>query len=377
MSTSREEVCASASKRILAAAGNLPSIKAVVGFDGFVDEIIAVVDKRYDKDRYDPVKTIEAFGQKVLTAAGQSSNYELLVKQIKLGGNGPIMANALASMGLSVTYVGNLGFPALHPVFTEFSERAKVISIAEPGHTDALEFEDGKLMLGKHQSLHDITWPNIMERVGKPQFTDLVSGAKLIGMVNWTMIPSMDQIWSKLQEEILSKLPRGERKMFIDLADPEKRTRADIRQALEILAKFTNYIDVILGLNLKEATEIAGVLGCPNRGDPESAVQDLARDIREKLKVACVVVHPRRGAAAATETESAWFAGPFVQQPKISTGAGDHFNAGFSLGRVLGLSLEESLCSGVATSGYYVRSAASPTGRQLGEFIAKLPPPQG
>jgi hypothetical protein len=34
------------------------------------------------------------------------------------------------------------------------------------------------------------------------------------------------------------------------------------------------------------------------------------------------------------------------------------------------------LCAGVATSGYYVRSAASPTGVQLAEFIAKLPPPQ-
>jgi hypothetical protein len=43
---------------------------------------------------------------------------------------------------------------------------------------------------------------------------------------------------------------------------------------------------------------------------------------------------------------------------------------------VLGFSLEESLCAGVATSGYYVRSAASPTATQLSEFIAQLPEPQ-
>jgi sugar/nucleoside kinase (ribokinase family) len=89
-----------------------------------------------------------------------------------------------------------------------------------------------------------------------------------------------------------------------------------------------------------------------------------------------VVVHPRRGAAAATATESASFAGPFVQEPKISTGAGDHFNAGFCLGRMLGLGLEESLCTGVATSGYYVRTAISPSAKQLSEFIADLPAPQ-
>ena len=81
-------------------------------------------------------------------------------------------------------------------------------------------------------------------------------------------------------------------------------------------------------------------------------------------------------AITATEATSARFAGPFVQQPKISTGAGDHFNAGFCLGNLLGFSLEESLCTGVATSGYYVRTAESPSASQLAEFVAKLPPPQ-
>jgi sugar/nucleoside kinase (ribokinase family) len=61
---------------------------------------------------------------------------------------------------------------------------------------------------------------------------------------------------------------------------------------------------------------------------------------------------------------------------EISTGAGDHFNAGFSMGQVLGFNLEESLCCGVGTSGYYVRNGASPTGTQLSEVMEKLPPPQ-
>jgi sugar/nucleoside kinase (ribokinase family) len=65
-----------------------------------------------------------------------------------------------------------------------------------------------------------------------------------------------------------------------------------------------------------------------------------------------------------------------VREPKISTGAGDHFNAGFCLGRVLGLSLEESLCTGVAMSGYYVRTAQSPTILQLAGFVEKLPSPE-
>jgi hypothetical protein len=201
MALKREQICESASRKLLAAAPGLGSIRALIGLDGFVDEIIAVVDKRLDLKRYEPMKTISVLGQKILQAAGQSSNYELLVTQTKLGGNGPIMANALASAGLGVTYIGCLGYPGLHPVFADFAKRAEVYSIAEPGHTDALEFEDGKLMLGKHQSLGDINWDNLVGRVGKERMVELVSGAKLIGMVNWTMLPFMSDIWSRILRE--------------------------------------------------------------------------------------------------------------------------------------------------------------------------------
>jgi ketohexokinase len=377
MAFTREQICESAGRKLKAAAPTLGSMPALIGLDGFVDEIIAVVDKRIDLKRYEPMKTIGVLGQKILQAAGQSSNYELLVTQTKLGGNGPIMANALASAGLAVTYIGCLGYPVLNPVFADFAKHAKVYSIAEPGHTDALEFEDGKLMFGKHQSLGDVNWDNMISRVGKDRMVELVSGAKLIGMTNWTMLPFMSDIWSKLQTEILPKCPKGERTFFIDLADPEKRTREDIAGALKIISGFESWVRVILGLNLKESTAIAEVLDIEVPADAEKAIEETAKSIRQKLGISCVVIHPRKGAAAATAKESGKFSGPFVQQPKISTGAGDHFNAGFCLGRILGLGLEESLCAGVATSGYYVRSATSPTGVQLAEFISKLPAPQG
>jgi len=167
-----------------------------------------------------------------------------------------------------------------------------------------------------------------------------------------------------------------DRKVFVDLADPEKRTHADILGALAILTRFQEQVDVVLGLNLKEAGEVGDVLGLPGRNDPEASIAESASAIRAKLNLSCVVVHPRGGAAAATKDDVAKFDGPFVQQPKISTGAGDHFNAGFCVGRVLGMTLEESLCVGVATSGYYVRSAESPSAKDLAEFIAKLPLPQ-
>src|ERR1041384_2534210 len=154
-------------RKLLAAADRPGQLTAFVGLDGFVDEILHVVDKRLDARNYERVPTIARLAERIAEAAGKSTNIELVNQFTKLGGNGPIMANALASFGLKVTYLGNLGFPHLHPVFEEFAKRAEVHSIAEPGHTDALEFEDGKIMLGKHSSLKEVNWANILARFGR------------------------------------------------------------------------------------------------------------------------------------------------------------------------------------------------------------------
>ncbi len=370
----REEIGKSAGEKLSKAASSLAAMPAVVGFDAFVDEICDVVDKRQSAENYDPIKTIEQFGKKIVAAAGQSSNYELVVKQMKLGGNGPIMANALACAGMGVTYVGNLGYPSIHPVFEEFARRAKVISIGNPGQTEAVEFTDGKLMIGKITPMNDVNWGNLEKYVGVEGLRTMCGSAKLIGMVNWTMLPYMGEVWDGMIAKVMPGI--GRRLLFVDLADPEKRTRADISNAMRQLTVFQQHVDVILGLNLKEAGQIAEVVGKPVGGEEELAIEKTARDIRESLGLSCVVIHPRRGAAAATSSESASFAGPFVKEPKISTGAGDHFNAGFCLGRVIGLTLAESLCAGVGTSGYYVRTAESPTAKQLAEFVTDLPAPE-
>jgi sugar/nucleoside kinase (ribokinase family) len=190
------------------------------------------------------------------------------------------------------------------------------------------------------------------------------------------MLPYLTDVWRKLLEEGILSAGGKRRTFMVDLCDPEKRKAGDIREAMNLLTRMQEQVDIILGLNLKESTTIAEVMGLATPADPETAIEQLAADIRKRLNLSAVVVHPRSGAAAATASESGRFTGPFVAYPKISTGAGDHFNAGFCLGRVLGLGLEESLCTGVGTSGYYVRSAISPSAAQLSEFIGNLPEPE-
>ena len=63
------------------------TFQILAGFDGFVDEIIHVVDKREDNQRFKRIDTIEAFSKRIATYSGLSGNIELVPTQIKLGGN--------------------------------------------------------------------------------------------------------------------------------------------------------------------------------------------------------------------------------------------------------------------------------------------------
>ena len=77
---------------------SLSSKNSIVGLDGFVDKIVAPVEKRHGLgDNFDPVPTIAEMGAKISAAAGKSANIELYPRFEKLGGNGPIMANAMLS----------------------------------------------------------------------------------------------------------------------------------------------------------------------------------------------------------------------------------------------------------------------------------------
>jgi sugar/nucleoside kinase (ribokinase family) len=358
----------------LQATGNrVGQMTAFVGLDGFVDDILHVVDKRESAEKYVRLPTIGQYAERLAAAAGRSTNVELVSQLTKLGGNGPIMANALASFGLKVSYLGILGYPNLHPVFADFAKRAEVHSIAEPGYTDALEFEDGKIMMGKHESLKQMNWDNIKSRFGKDKFAGKFGSADLIGFVNWTMLAHMSNIWSAVLKEICPTIKGPRRKLFIDLADPEKRTSKDILRALELMAAFQKHFDVILGLNEKESHEIGQNLGLKTDTHTPEGLDKLCREIHLRVGVDTLVVHPTAFAMASGPDGTALVEGPFTPKPKITTGAGDHFNSGFCLGKLLGFPTNLCLLTGVATSGFYVRTAQSPSLMDLVEMLRHWP----
>src|SRR5437868_14917837 len=111
------------------------------------------------------------------------------------------------------------------------------------------------------------------------------------------MLVNIARILAKVLNEIIPHAERHQRKLFIDLADPEKRTHQYILDALKMLTRFQDQVDVILGLNLKESLEIADVLELAGRSDPEKYIEDTARAIRAALHLDCIYIHPRRSAA--------------------------------------------------------------------------------
>jgi hypothetical protein len=191
-------------------------------------------------------------------------------------------------------------------------------------------------------------------------------------MVNWTMLTEMEGIFQKVQSVIAPQLTGERRLLFFDLADPAKRSSEDIAEALKQIAKFEKHFRVVLGLNLRESFQVGEVLGVREPEETHSEVEAHAVRLRELLGVHTVVIHPTQFAAAADAQGSSFVEGPYTPKPKITTGAGDHFNAGFCTGCILGLDLAQSLQLGVATSGYYVRNAKTPTVNDMVEFLKTL-----
>ncbi|MEX0876433.1 MAG: hypothetical protein WD114_03145 [Phycisphaerales bacterium] len=366
------------------------SMRSLVGFDGFVDSIIHVVDQRHSMahDDYKRIASIPEFAARVGAAANRSANIELVVTDTRYGGNGPLLSSALGSLGSPVTFIGAVSleddWDKVDPIYQPFAKKCeRVIPLCPPGRTDALEFEDGKIMLGKPESVQRVTWDRIKEVVGLDKLIEMIDAVQLISVVNWTLVGGVEGIWDGLCDEVFPNLSQNHnRRFFIDLSDPAKRTDDDIVRAMGKITNLQKHLPVTLGLNLSESGRVARVIGVDAYDDEHNRtlaemVPDAAVQIRQKLGLECVVIHQHTGAGAADSSGQAqWFSGPYTRRPRISTGAGDHFGGGFSFAQMAGLGLGESLAAACGVAGAYVLDAASPTRQRLTQFLRDLPAPE-
>ncbi|MEM9560567.1 MAG: hypothetical protein AAF995_09690, partial [Planctomycetota bacterium] len=119
---SRQQVAHDVADR-LEALEHSASLGAFIGFDGFIDTLIRVVDTRHAMatDAYAPIPTIDAFADRVRAAAGKNANLELVPLERRSGAKGPLMSAAQGGLVGGVRYVGAMGSPEahdrVHPLF--------------------------------------------------------------------------------------------------------------------------------------------------------------------------------------------------------------------------------------------------------------------
>ncbi len=329
-----------------------------IGFDGFIDQISSAVSKREIK-KLQLLPTIDSFAERIASFAGKSGNIELMLKQIKIGGNAPILANALIEGGHAIALAGFFGAIEPNELFLPLLNRCKnYFNLGENGASDAIEFQDGKVILGKMGALRDTTAETILSKLSKPH--DLLEKADLFASVNWTMLPMMNAFWEILLNEIIPSLSKKKRIFFVDLADPEKRSDEDLAQALNLLKRFQDPFEVHLGVNIRESLRVAKVLGIS-----EEFGISLAKMLRNKLGISKVILHHAQFAC----DDSMIISAPFTSTPLLTTGAGDNFNAGYLNALLYGWSLEEALTLGVYTASFYVIKGKSPTREELALFL--------
>ncbi len=308
------------------------NFKILIGFDGFVDSIYHPVEERKNVNDVLFFPSIQSFAQRLQKASNVSCNIELVLQEKRIGGNAPIMAKALLDMGAIINFIGTLGDPQIEPVFTELTSRcAHVTSLSSSGKSDVLEFQDGKIMLGHHDSILGLNQTILQEKMG-PLLKILWAESDLVAMVNWTMFPNMNAIWRYLQ----TAYSPTDKLFFFDLADPSKRPLADLKEALQIIAGFNRSI---LSLNESEAAQIKALVGS---------------DFPYNLGISELVIHSKTSALVYAEGSSFEVESELIQNPVRVTGVGDNFNAGYCLARLEKKGYIDSLLAGCLAARIYL-----------------------
>jgi len=347
----------------------LPSMSVTAGFDGFVDEMISVVQERESLFQWRPVQDISTFGNLILKAAGHSSLREIIVHRADPGGCAVNMGDGLMALGVPFDCFATLGRPR-HAAFDAFADQCRSCHSwgKSPGRTLAFEFSDGKLMFSAVTQLAEFNENLLTETLADGSYARSCAQARVIALTDWTLYPHMTACWKKLQQEVYSHLKQRPY-FFLDLVDPSSRTKEDIAAMLQALPGFEQCGSTVLGLNCTEGNRVAEALQLAVVPQEIQAATSQAAAIRQKLGISQVVIHGVKFAVCAS-SEGGWAVdGPFCAAPKKSTGAGDRFNAGYLAGLMLDLPAEDRLLLGCACSGFFVREARSANPAEMANFI--------
>jgi len=339
--------------------------QVTVGFDGFVDTIAKIIKKK-DKKTSTYFNLTDELGTYILEKSGKNFSLELDYVSVKLGGNNPIMSNALGTLGASVNCIGALGQDYAHPVFKKLATVCNLYSFGDPGTATALEFQNGKMIFSQMGSLNEMGWEKVKEKIGIDILKSLYHSSDVFAILNWSEIETSTEIWKGMLKDVIQPDHGTDKSIFFDLSDCSSRTESDIKEMLDLLNKFSSHASVTLGLNLNEAQTLNRFLNNEKADHSHSA---LAENIYKKLTIETLILHSAKEAVAINKNGIYSNQSYFIESPKISTGAGDNFNAGFIAAQLLHCDPGTCLLLGHAVSALYVQNGESPGIEKLIEFL--------
>lgn len=345
--------------------------KVFVGFDGFVDKIKkAVKEKQNTRTLY--FDSIREFADRILVASGKSGQIQLDTQRVKLGGNAPILSNALGTLGIKTYCVGSMGYPVLNPIFSGMHSLCEAISVSDPGLSDAIEFGDGKLIFSELEIFERYTWAHIKEAAGMERIAKAIGESSLIAFVDWANLPHASDIWHGVLCDVIKPSGRKDYIFLFDLCDPSKKTTQQIDEVLDVISAFSPYGKVILALNENETLKIwaalRGVDFIKDRAKMPSILE--AGDcIYSSLKIDTLLIHPIDRSIMYHGRERLELRGRLVNKPKVLTGGGDNLNAGFCFGLLSGFTLPQCALMGMAVAGAYIENGTSSDLQDIIEYL--------
>ena len=339
---------------------------AAAGFDAVTDQVSRVIRGVHPDGTKEYFRSIAEFAEYLSEKSGLSASLELETVCEKIGGNMAIYANALGCLGVRVRCAGSFGGSAGR-TFRQMSPNCACYDICEQAFCQALEFDDGKLMLASMDKLRQITWKRLEERVGLPELTAWARQDNVLALLNWSELGGATALFRNVYRNLLEPYPADRTKyLFMDISDASGRQPKELLELLELLRQFETRRTVVLSVNENECSLLAAARSVGSTRD----TVEKARQVRAKIGCTCLVLHLRDRAMGFLDGEEAECPGYFVEQPLFATGGGDNFNAGFTFGLLAGFALRDCLCLGNAVSGFYVRQGKSPELQELMAFLA-------
>lgn len=338
--------------------------KVITGFDGFIDRIKKPVRTRRGEE-IEWFQTIKEFSARISEASGKSGQIELVTEKTKPGGNAPILAEILSRCNIDCLCIGAMGYPLIHEIFSGENIPYRIISILQPGKSDAIELTDGKIIFSDLSSFEHYNWNYVRRAAGLEVLKREAEDVHLFAFADWANLPHASDIWEGMLNDVIRSSGRTDYLFLFDICDPTRKTELQLKKLLELISRFSDFGQVTLGLNENETIRIYRQLF----GSDASDVYAAAGRLFSNMTIAQLLVHPTDRCLIIRKEGVTELTGHLITEPRVLTGGGDNLNGGFCLGWVNGMPTESCVLLGMAASGAYIRNGYAPGLNDLKAYL--------